>query len=37
MKAIDGTLPNADYFMRWERLSKKGKVPDGGHMESTVI
>ena len=29
IKAIDATLPNDDLILRWERLSKRGKVPEG--------
>ena len=37
IKAIDAMLPNDDYFLRWERLSKRGKVAEGDYMESTII
>ena len=37
IKAIDAMLPNEDNFLRWERLSKRGKVHEGDYMKCAVI
>ena len=37
IKDIDAKLPNDDYILCLERLSKRGKVPRGDYMESTII
>ena len=36
IKAIDARLPSA-LLLCWERLSIKGKVPEGDYMKYTII
>ena len=36
IKAIDATLPDDDYILRWRRLSERGKVLEGDYMNYTA-
>ena len=36
IKAIDATLPTDNYILHWERLSKRGEVPEGDNIKCTI-